>query len=39
MTRGIVDVAGSRLYSIATPGMAEYLRRSGALDGAPTERP
>ena len=31
MTRGIVDVAGSRLYSIATPGMTGYLSRSGAL--------
>lgn len=34
MTRGIVDVAGSRIYSIATPGMVAYLRRSGALDGS-----
>jgi hypothetical protein len=32
MQRGIIDVAGSRIYSISTPGMIEYLRRSGDLD-------
>ena len=32
MRRGIIDVAGSRVYSISTPGMVEYLRRSGDLD-------
>lgn len=32
MARGIVDVAGSRIYSISTPGMINYLERSGTLE-------
>lgn len=32
MARGIVDVAGSRIYSISTPGMIDHLHRSGALE-------
>lgn len=32
MARGVVDVAGSRIYSIAVPGMIEHLHRSGALE-------
>jgi hypothetical protein len=27
--RGILDVGGSRVYSISAPGMVEYLRRAG----------
>jgi hypothetical protein len=30
--RGIVDVAGSRIYSISTPGLIGYLQRSGNMD-------
>jgi hypothetical protein len=34
MARGVLDVAGSRIYSISTPGMLGYLRRSGDVDAA-----
>jgi len=29
--RGILDVGGSRVYSISTPGMVEHLRRAGVV--------
>lgn len=31
MHRGIIDVSGSRIYSISTPGLIDHLRRSGEL--------
>jgi hypothetical protein len=36
MHRGIVDVAGSRIYSISTPGMIDFLHRSGDLGSPPS---
>jgi hypothetical protein len=36
MHRGIVDVASSRIYSISTPGMIEFLHRSGDLGSPPS---